>query len=65
MEQVAIIGAGPGGIAVARELKRRGFAPTIFEMHDSAGRAMEQRQQKQRRLAEDAHQHLPGSNAIF
>lgn len=37
MEQVAIIGAGPGGIAVARELKRRGFAPTIFEMHDSAG----------------------------
>ena len=37
MEQVAIIGAGPGGIAVARELKRQGFAPTIFEMHDSAG----------------------------
>lgn len=37
MEQVAVIGAGPGGIAAARFLKDRGFAPKIFESYGKAG----------------------------
>ena len=34
---VAIIGAGPGGIAAARWLKSQGFAPTIFDRHTEFG----------------------------
>jgi len=34
---VAIIGAGFGGLAAARYLKSQGFAPRIFEMHDEIG----------------------------
>lgn len=37
MESVAIVGAGPGGIATARFLKDRGFAPKIFESFNQAG----------------------------
>lgn len=37
MEKVAIIGAGPGGIAVARWLMSQGFAPHIFESHSGLG----------------------------
>lgn len=37
MERVAIIGAGPGGLATARYLKSQGFAPQIFESHKTAG----------------------------
>lgn len=37
VERVAVIGAGPGGIAAARFLKDRGFAPTIYESHSVAG----------------------------
>lgn len=37
MEEVAIIGAGPGGIAAARWLKAQGFCPRIFEAHDAPG----------------------------
>ncbi|MDJ0923643.1 MAG: FAD-dependent oxidoreductase [Acidimicrobiia bacterium] len=35
--KVAIIGAGPAGIAAARELGQAGFAVTIFEHHPYAG----------------------------
>ena len=37
MEKIAIIGAGPGGLATARYLKSQGFAPQIFESHSAAG----------------------------
>ncbi|OSP54802.1 NAD(P)/FAD-dependent oxidoreductase [Pseudoruegeria sp. SK021] len=37
MQQVAIIGAGPGGIAAARWLKAQGFAPRMFEAHTAPG----------------------------
>jgi len=30
-ERVAVIGAGPGGLAAARELRLRGYAVTVFE----------------------------------
>jgi putative selenate reductase len=36
-KKVAIIGAGPGGMAAARELSRGGFTVEIFEMHPYAG----------------------------
>lgn len=34
---VAIIGAGPAGLAAARWLKARGFAPMLIEAHDGIG----------------------------
>ena len=34
---VAIIGAGPAGIAAARWLKARGFDPMLIEAHDGIG----------------------------
>lgn len=37
MKHVAIIGAGPGGLAAARWLKARGFRPEIFESHSDIG----------------------------
>lgn len=37
MDRIAIIGAGPGGIAAARHLKSQGFSPRIYEAHDAAG----------------------------
>ena len=37
MERVAIIGAGPGGIAAARWLKAKGFDTQVFESHSNAG----------------------------
>ena len=36
-QKVAIIGAGPGGMAAASELARGGFAVEIFEQHPYAG----------------------------
>lgn len=36
-ERVAVIGAGPAGIAAARYLKGQGFAPVLFEAHDAPG----------------------------
>ena len=36
-EKIAIIGAGPSGLAVALELKRRGYAVTLFEELPKAG----------------------------
>ncbi|MES2713510.1 MAG: FAD-dependent oxidoreductase [Pseudomonadota bacterium] len=35
--QVAIIGAGPGGLAAAAWLRRHGFAPVLFEASDQLG----------------------------
>lgn len=32
---VAIIGAGPGGLAAAKHLKQQGFTPTIYEQPPS------------------------------
>jgi cation diffusion facilitator CzcD-associated flavoprotein CzcO len=37
MHTVAIIGAGPAGLAVARWLKRDGFDPVLFEQGDRLG----------------------------
>ena len=34
---VAVIGAGPGGLAAARWLSSQGFEPTIFEQARSLG----------------------------
>jgi cation diffusion facilitator CzcD-associated flavoprotein CzcO len=35
--QVAIVGAGPGGLAAAKWLKQYGFEPVIFEQSDDIG----------------------------
>lgn len=37
MEKVAIIGAGPGGLAAARYLLSNGFDPVLYEAHGSIG----------------------------
>jgi dimethylaniline monooxygenase (N-oxide forming) len=37
MRNVAVIGAGPGGLAAARYLKSEGFAPVIFEQGKRIG----------------------------
>ena len=34
---MAIIGAGPGGLAAARFLKSQGFLPTLIEAHNDLG----------------------------
>jgi NADPH-dependent glutamate synthase beta subunit-like oxidoreductase/ferredoxin len=39
---VAIIGGGPAGLAVARELALFGHAPTVFEKHSTPGGMMNQ-----------------------
>jgi glycine/D-amino acid oxidase-like deaminating enzyme len=36
-ERVAVIGAGPGGLAAARYLKARGFEPVIYEQSERLG----------------------------
>ncbi|MCU9848187.1 NAD(P)-dependent oxidoreductase [Defluviimonas sp. WL0024] len=36
-ESVAIIGAGPGGLAAADVLRRRGLQVTVYDRHDRAG----------------------------
>ena len=36
-ESIGIIGAGPGGMAAADVLRRRGFNVTIYDRHDRAG----------------------------
>ena len=36
-ESVGIIGAGPGGLAAADMLRRRGFQVTVYDRHDRAG----------------------------
>ncbi len=35
--KIAVVGAGPAGLACAHELALMGFAPTVFEAHDIAG----------------------------
>jgi cation diffusion facilitator CzcD-associated flavoprotein CzcO len=37
MRKVAIVGAGPAGLVLARYLKSEGFTPVIFEQGDSVG----------------------------
>ncbi len=37
---VGIIGAGPGGMAAAEQLRRRGYQVTIYDRHDRAGGLM-------------------------
>ena len=37
MQDIAIIGAGPAGLAAAKYLIQHGFNPTIFEQGDSVG----------------------------
>jgi NADPH-dependent glutamate synthase beta subunit-like oxidoreductase/coenzyme F420-reducing hydrogenase delta subunit len=39
-EKVAVVGGGPSGLMVARELARRGFAVTIFERSAECGGAV-------------------------
>ncbi|CAM9120135.1 unnamed protein product [Ectocarpus fasciculatus] len=38
--RVAIVGAGPGGLAAARELRRRGSQVTVYDTHPEAGGAL-------------------------
>jgi thioredoxin reductase len=37
LKRVAVIGAGPGGIAAAVQLKRFGLEPLLFEKHEAGG----------------------------
>ncbi|MBN2751784.1 MAG: NAD(P)-dependent oxidoreductase, partial [Rhodospirillaceae bacterium] len=37
LESVGIIGAGPGGLAVAEQLRRLGYQVEIYDRHDRAG----------------------------
>jgi glutamate synthase (NADPH/NADH) small chain len=39
-EKVAIIGAGPAGLAAADALRRRGFQVSVYDRHDRAGGLM-------------------------
>ncbi|MFV0302045.1 MAG: NAD(P)-binding protein, partial [Paracoccus sp. (in: a-proteobacteria)] len=36
-ESIGIIGAGPGGLAAADALRRKGFQVTVYDRHDRAG----------------------------
>jgi glutamate synthase (NADPH/NADH) small chain len=36
-EHVAIVGAGPAGLAAAEELRRKGYRVTVYDRHDRAG----------------------------
>jgi dihydropyrimidine dehydrogenase (NAD+) subunit PreA len=36
-KRVAVVGAGPGGIAAAAELRRAGVAVTVYDSHERAG----------------------------
>ena len=36
-QSVGIIGAGPAGLAAAEELRRKGYAVTVYDRHDRAG----------------------------
>ncbi|RMH40754.1 MAG: NAD(P)-dependent oxidoreductase, partial [Alphaproteobacteria bacterium] len=36
-ESVGIIGAGPGGLAAAERLRRKGFQVTVYDRYDRAG----------------------------
>jgi heterodisulfide reductase subunit A-like polyferredoxin len=36
-ERVAIIGSGPAGLVCAYQLRQKGYRPTIFEAHSTAG----------------------------
>jgi pyruvate/2-oxoacid:ferredoxin oxidoreductase beta subunit len=38
---VAVVGAGPAGLAAARELARRGYFPTLFDARERAGGMLE------------------------
>ncbi len=37
MRKVAVLGAGPGGLVVARYLKSEGFEPVVFEQGERIG----------------------------
>ncbi|HEB82338.1 MAG TPA: FAD-dependent oxidoreductase, partial [Gammaproteobacteria bacterium] len=39
-KKVAIVGGGPGGMAAAYQLRRKGIASTIFDEHDELGGMM-------------------------
>lgn len=39
MTEIAVIGAGPGGLSAAMLLNSRGFEVTIFEARDQGSRA--------------------------
>ena len=36
-EHIAIVGAGPAGLAAAEELRRKGYRVTVYDRHDRAG----------------------------
>jgi glutamate synthase (NADPH/NADH) small chain len=40
MQSVGIIGAGPGGLAAAEELRRRGYQVHVYDRHDRPGGLM-------------------------
>jgi glutamate synthase (NADPH) small chain len=39
-QSIAIVGAGPAGLACAEELRRRGYGVTVYDRHDRAGGLM-------------------------
>ena len=46
--RLAIIGAGPGGLAAARWLKSRGFDPEIFEAAGDLGGCLRKESERPR-----------------
>ncbi len=36
-QRVAVIGAGPAGLAAAEQLRLKGYKVTVFDRHDRAG----------------------------
>ncbi len=40
MESVGVIGAGPGGLAAAEQLRRRGYQVTVYDRYDRVGGLM-------------------------
>ncbi len=40
LQSIGIVGAGPGGLAAAEELRRRGYQVHVYDRHDRAGGLM-------------------------
>ncbi len=61
---VAVIGAGPGGLVAARWLLSQGFEPTIFEQAPMLGGQWTGLDGCERRVADHAHQHQSNPDCL-